>query len=90
MCAPTETNVITSNMTKSNEMQKVDDLKRQLYVTARRGRPLRRNPYSSLSERRANELISDNSDHLSEMIRKNQHCLVDLDSDDESDLEEDY
>ncbi|CAJ1939261.1 unnamed protein product [Cylindrotheca closterium] len=49
--------------------------------------PLRRKG-SSLSERRANELLKDNSDCLSELLRKSQGGLVDLSSDDESDLED--
>ncbi|CAJ1939257.1 unnamed protein product [Cylindrotheca closterium] len=55
-------------------------------VIGRRG-PLRRKG-SSLSERRASELLKDNSDHLSELLRKSQGGLFDLSSDDESDLED--
>ncbi|CAJ1938906.1 unnamed protein product [Cylindrotheca closterium] len=55
-------------------------------VSGRRG-PLRRKG-SSLSERRTIELLTDNSDHLSELLRKNQDCLFDFSSDDESDLED--
>ncbi|CAJ1960732.1 unnamed protein product [Cylindrotheca closterium] len=87
MSVPTKMNVISTNMTRANEMQKVGELKRQLQVTAR-SCALRGNR-PSLSERRSQELLSDNSDHLSELFRKNQNCLVDFESDDESDLEED-
>ncbi|CAJ1939481.1 unnamed protein product [Cylindrotheca closterium] len=87
MCAPTKMNVITADMTRTSHMQKAGDLKTQLILP--RG-PLRRRNRSSLSERRSRELLSDSSDRLSELIRKNQSCLVDFESDDESDLEEDY
>ncbi|CAJ1939259.1 unnamed protein product [Cylindrotheca closterium] len=58
-----------------------------LVVAERRGGPLRRKG-SSLCERRASELLKDNSDHLSELLRKSQDGLVDFNSDDESDLED--
>ncbi|CAJ1936926.1 unnamed protein product [Cylindrotheca closterium] len=49
--------------------------------------PLRRKG-SSLCERRAIELLKDNSAHLSELLRKSQDDLADSISDDESDLED--
>lgn len=43
---------------------------------------------SSLSVRRAGELLSDNSDRLTELMRTSSNHMEDYDSDDESDLED--
>ena len=55
-------------------------------VNGRRG-PMRTKG-SPLCERRVRELLTDNSDHLSELLRNYQVGLVDFSSDNESDLED--